>query len=101
MQRVRAIVLRKVIGDAVEGELTIGNPIGIAADDRTEVRRIFEVSAEAIEAEHDVVEMAGALRCADDGDDAAVRHHANRDPARTGERNELDAAPVRQLPEWR
>src|SRR5207237_10922826 len=32
MQRVRAVVLRKLIGGAVERELPIGHPIGIAAD---------------------------------------------------------------------
>ena len=101
MQRVRAVVFRKLISGAVERELALGNPIGVAADDCTEVRRVFEVSTEAVEAEHDVVEVAGAVRCADDGDDAAVRHHANLDAVRIRERKELDAAAIRQLSEWR
>src|SRR2546429_5597559 len=48
MQRVRAIVLGKAIRRAVERELPIGNSIGIAADDRTEVRRVFQASGETV-----------------------------------------------------
>src|SRR6266566_3467401 len=101
MQCVWAIVLGKAIGRAIECEPPTGNAIGIATDDRTEVRRVFEVSGKTVVAEHNVVEVTGAVRCPEDGDDAAVGHHPDLDAVRVGERKELDAAPVGQLPEWR
>src|SRR2546426_1083264 len=51
MQRVRPIVVREVVRRALEGELTVRDAIGVAADDRAEVRRVLDVAGETVEAE--------------------------------------------------
>ena len=86
MQRVRAVVFGQVIRRAVDGELAIGDAIGVAADDRAEVRRVLEVAGEAVEAEHDIVELSRAVGRADRRDDPAVRHDLDFDAVRIRER---------------
>src|SRR5439155_23179500 len=86
MQRVWPIVLGEAVRRAVEGELPLGDAIGVAADDRAEVRRVLEVAGEAVEAEHDIVELSRAAGRADRRDDPAVRDDLDFDAVRIRER---------------
>jgi hypothetical protein len=51
---VRAVIGRKLVGDVVEGEAAQGEPIGITADDRAEVRRLPFVCLEGVESKDDI-----------------------------------------------
>ncbi len=71
---------------AVEGELRIPDAIGVPADDRAEVGCVLEISRETVEAEHDVVEVSGAVRRPNRRDDCAVGDHPHLDAVRIRER---------------
>src|SRR5256714_14469208 len=89
MEAVRPIVAREVVRHAVECELAASDAVRVSPDERAEVRMLAKVSGQTIEAEGDVLEMSGAVRRTNGGDDRAVRHCANHDPARGGEREEI------------
>src|SRR5439155_11569446 len=67
-----AVVDRQLVFDAVECEAALSDAIAIATDNRTKVRTTLQVSIEVVEAEHDVVKLAVAIRDLERGYNAAV-----------------------------
>ena len=62
MQGVGPVVDRQLVFDAVECEAALSDAIAIATDNRTKVRTTLQVGIEVVEAEHDVVKLAVAIR---------------------------------------
>ena len=73
VQMVRAVVRGQLVFDAVEGELSLGDAIGEAADGRTEAGMALEVVGQRIERERDVGQLAVAVGRFDGGDRGARR----------------------------
>src|SRR2546423_9096891 len=96
MEAVRPIVAREVVRHAVECELAASDAVRVSPDERAEVRMLAKVSGQTIEAEGDVLEVPGAVRRTNGGDDRAVSHCADHDAARGGKREDIHRAAVRQ-----
>lgn len=62
VQTVGAVVLRKCVGLAIECELAVGDAVGIATDQRSEVGTLLHVVVQVVEAQHHIVELAAAIR---------------------------------------
>src|SRR5208282_596484 len=60
----------ELIGDAVDGETAIGDPVGEAPGHRSEMRRIGDVVAQSIEPERDPLRASGTR------DDKFAKHGA-------------------------
>ena len=72
MEGVLAVVDGERVGLAVEREASLGDAIGVAADERPEVSRLAGIAVERVEAEDDVGELAGLVGDGERDDDAAV-----------------------------
>src|SRR2546430_16799014 len=95
MEAVRPVVAREVVRHAVECELAACDAVRVSPDERAEVRMLAKVSGQTVEAEGDVLEMSGAVRRTNGGDDRAGSHCAKHDPPRGGGREDIHGASVR------
>jgi hypothetical protein len=94
VQSVRAVVARQRVGLAVEREAAVADAVGVAADERAEVRIALFVVGERVEAEDDVGAAAGAVGAAERRDDAAVVDRLQHQAAAVVERVLDDLAAV-------
>lgn len=62
MQAVAVVVLRQLIFHAIYGDLALIDAIGITADGGAEVRRIFDVILNGLEAQYDITHHAVLIR---------------------------------------
>ena len=72
MQGVGAVIDRQGVFLAVERELALGNPVAVAPDHGAEVRAVLDVIGQIVVAEHDIPELAVAVRHFQEDDQAAV-----------------------------
>ena len=72
VERVRRVVDRQLVGDAVERELAECDPVRVPARDAPEVRASLDVVREVVEAQRDVLEVLAAVRDLHRLDDPAV-----------------------------
>ena len=79
MQGVGPVVDGQGVLLPVEGEFSLGDPVGNPADRRPEVRVLAEVAFKAVETENDVSLLAVAVRRVDLGNDGSVGHDLDRD----------------------
>jgi hypothetical protein len=100
VQRVRRVVDRQLVGDAVERELALRDAVRVAARDAAEVRALGDVVGEVVEPERDVLEVVAPVGDADRLDDPAVGHDLDLHPVRVRQGVEVDG-PFRGAPERR
>jgi hypothetical protein len=98
---VGAVVRREGVLFAVEGELALGDAVGVAAGDGAEERVAGEVAVEVLEAEDDVAGVAVLVRHVQLGDDAAVVGDLGDDAVLVGEGVQLHRLPFFRLAEVR
>ena len=72
MKMVLAIIPGQRIGLAVQTESSMANAVRISPDQRAEISRSVQISFQRFMAEHDVAELAIAIRNIDGGDDSAI-----------------------------
>ena len=87
---VGAVVRDERVPHGVEREGRLGDAVAVAADDRAEVRRLFQVAGKVVVAENDVGHGPRPVGDAQRGDDAAVADHAHRDTGGVRERVRRD-----------
>src|SRR5690606_11544464 len=84
MQGVRTIVLRDLVGAAIELETPVGNAVAETADGGAEVDvAVLDIAVHIVEAEHDVLALA-----------VLVRHDQGLQDAAVGDDGRLDAVAV-------
>src|SRR5881396_1786902 len=96
-----AVVGGELVRLAVESEAALGDAVAVAADDGPEVRRLREIPGERGVAEHDVVEVALAVRRMQPDDGGAVRHGADLDVVRVRQGEQLHGLAIRRGAEGR
>src|SRR5262249_705205 len=99
MKVVLAVVYGQFVFDTVERESPFGDAVGVAARERPEEGVAFQVFVQTVEAEHDVVHLAGAVGSLERNDYAAVSGDSGLDAVGVGQRVKLHALPVLRLSE--
>src|SRR5271165_3930860 len=61
MQCILALVLRHLIGHAVNNETSAGNPVRIAAKQCTKRAAVFDIARDIVKTEHDMTRDTGAI----------------------------------------
>src|SRR5256714_15523517 len=92
MEAVRPVVAREVVRHAVECELAACDAVRVSPDERAEVRMLAKISGQTIEAEGDVLDVSGAVRRTNGGDDRAARPCAHPAPPPGGGRGGIPRA---------
>ena len=72
MQGVRAVILGQSIFHAVEGECSVGDPVGVPPDDGAEVGGILQIPVNFVVAEDNVAQVAVLVRHSQRHNNAAV-----------------------------
>src|SRR5262249_543719 len=99
VQGVGAVVDRKMIRLPVKIELPAGDAVGVATDQRAEIRLVVQVGIESIESQHDVAAEAIPIRRVQLSDPPAISSDL-RDHAVAGlEEEQLDRLPVGRFAE--
>src|SRR5262245_18132336 len=99
VQMVLAVVGGQLVLDPVERKSTFGDAVGVSARERAEERMALQVLIQAVEAEHDVVHLALAVRSFERNNYAAVGGDSGLYAIRVGQRVNLNALSVRRLSE--
>src|SRR5262249_15144998 len=99
VQMILAVVDGKFVLDAIERESPFGDAVGVASRERPEERVSFQVFIQTVEAEDDVVHLAGAVGGLERNDYAAVSGDSGLDAVRVGQRVNLHDLPVLRLSE--
>src|SRR6185369_12997632 len=85
MQMIRAVVARKLVFNAVEGEASKRNAVGVTPDQGAEITWTPNVFVERFKPEHDLAEVAIAIRCLQRRDRATVVRNRNFKPVTVAE----------------
>src|SRR5204863_4698500 len=72
VQVIFAVVDGQCVLMTVKGEAAFGDAISVTADNCAEVWAAFQICIKVVKAEHDITELAVAVRNFERGDDAAV-----------------------------
>ena len=99
MQVIRAVVDRELERRTVEHEASVGNPVAVTADHRTEVASLGEVVVERVETEDHILAAAVSIRRAHRDEGRAVRHHRDLQATIVRERETIDRRAVGQTAE--
>ena len=94
MQSIGTVVLGYVIGFAIKRKSAICNTVRVTSDDRTDIRRIWNIAFEILVAQSHIRELAFAVRDADGKNDAAIIHRVHFDTVRIGQRVQGDGPPI-------
>ena len=88
---VGAVVDCKLVGRAVENELSFSDAIAIAADNRPKVRRVLDVTLQVVESERDIIKAARSIRNAQGNDNPAIGDGAHFHAVRVDESEHIDS----------
>src|SRR4029079_19701078 len=86
MQMIRAVVTRKLVFNTVQRKATTRYAAGMTPDQCAEITCIANVFVERCKAEHDLAEVAVAIRCFQCCERDAVVRNSDFKPVTVGER---------------
>ena len=100
MQMMGAVVGGEVVFLAVQMEAPVGDAIGAASDDATEIRTIaLDVTFESVEAEGDVAEAVVSVGSFERDEGRAVIHHGSGHAVLVAQGEQGDDGMIGECPE--